>query len=96
MRIKPNFKALVAVTLLMLITLPVLAQSGGTYNLEWSTIDGGGGTFSTGGGWSLGGTIGQPDAGNLSGGTFTLSGGFWAGVQEIITQLYNYLPLIVR
>jgi len=92
----PRLKALLVVCLLSLITLPVLAQSGGTYNLEWNTIDGGGGTFSSGGDWSLGGTIGQPDAGSLSGGTFTLSGGFWAGVQEIITQLYNYLPLIIR
>jgi len=92
----PRLKALLVVCLLSLITLPVLAQSGGPYNLEWSTIDGGGGTFSSGGDWSLGGTIGQPDAGSLSGGTFTLSGGFWAGVQEIITQLYNYLPLIIR
>jgi len=27
----------------------------------------------------LGGTIGQPDEGTLTGGAFTLSGGFWAG-----------------
>jgi hypothetical protein len=46
------------------------------YDLSWYTIDGGGGT-STGGSFSLSGTIGQPDAGTLSGGTFTLSGGFW-------------------
>jgi len=91
-----RLKALTVVLLLSLITLPVLAQSGGTYNLEWSTVDGGGGTFSNGGDWSLGGAIGQPDAGSLSGGTFTLSGGFWAGVQEVIVQLFNYLPLIVR
>ena len=33
------------------------------YDLGWFTIDGGGGMFSTGGGYELGGTIGQPDAG---------------------------------
>jgi len=52
-----------------------------TYDLSWNTIDGGGGTFSTGGAFSLGGTIGQPDAGpipsGMSGGSFDLLGGFW-------------------
>ena len=33
-----------------------------TYSIDWSTIDGGGGT-STGGVYSVSGTIGQPDAG---------------------------------
>lgn len=47
-------------------------------SIPWYTVDGGGGT-STGGVYSLSGTIGQPDAGVLSGGTFTLTGGFWAG-----------------
>ena len=39
------------------------AQTGGGYDLTWNTIDGGGYMFSTGGGYSLGGTMGQPDAG---------------------------------
>ena len=43
------------------------------------TVDAGGGT-STGGGFALSGTIGQPDAsGALSGGAFELHGGFWPG-----------------
>ncbi|GBC92487.1 hypothetical protein HRbin15_00957 [bacterium HR15] len=54
------------------------AQSGGGYDLTWWTIDGGGITFATGGSFNLGGTIGQPDASNtLTGGAFTLTGGFW-------------------
>jgi hypothetical protein len=48
------------------------------FDLSWHTIDGGGGT-STGGGFTLSGTIGQPDAGAMSGGDFALVGGFWAG-----------------
>jgi predicted outer membrane repeat protein len=69
-------------TLLMLasfsycLALRAHCQSGGTFFLESSTLDSGGG-ISTGGSFSLSGTIGQPDAGLLSGGTFTLSGGFW-------------------
>jgi hypothetical protein len=49
------------------------------YKIDWYTIDGGGGT-SSGGSFSLSGTIGQPDAGKLSGGNFVLDGGFWGGV----------------
>jgi hypothetical protein len=52
------------------------------YKIDWFTIDGGGGT-STGGAYSLSGTIGQPDAGTLSGGGFVLSGGFWPGALEL-------------
>ena len=58
---------------------PALAQSGGPYTLTWSTIDGGGVTFATGGSYSVGCTIGQPDAGKLAGGVYTLEGGFWNG-----------------
>jgi len=67
--------------LALLCVLPTLAsaQSGGKFNLSWSTIDGGGGS-STGGRFSLSGTIGQPDAGVLTGGNFKLEGGFWSGI----------------
>ena len=65
------------------------------YTLDWWTADGGGTTSSAGGGtYSLGGTIGQPDAGASSGGTYALSGGFWGGGAA---QVYNLsLPLILR
>ncbi|MDX2131029.1 MAG: hypothetical protein SFY69_03120 [Planctomycetota bacterium] len=46
--------------------------------IDWYTIDGGGGT-SSGASFVLSGTIGQPDAGVMSGGSFTLTGGFWVG-----------------
>jgi hypothetical protein len=42
------------------------------------TIDGGGSTGASGGAFTLGGTIAQPDAGRSTGGSFALSGGFWA------------------
>jgi hypothetical protein len=47
------------------------------YAIPWSTLDGGGATFSTGGTYSLGGTVGQPDAGACTGGPYALVGGFW-------------------
>ena len=66
------------VLVLVCACAPGLAQSGGPYTLEWSTVDGGGGT-STGGPYTLTGTIGQPDAGAMSGHTFELLGGLWTG-----------------
>ena len=49
-----------------------------TYSIDWYTIDGGGGT-STGGVYSVSGTIGQPDAGGpLTNGQYSVIGGFWA------------------
>jgi hypothetical protein len=49
------------------------------YAINWHTIDGGGGT-STGGVYSVSGTIGQPDASQqtMTGGNYSLQGGFWA------------------
>ncbi len=66
------------------------------YSLSWYTIDGGGGT-SSGGDYLLNGTIGQPDAGRMQAGNYTLAGGFWGiletvptpGAPELWIQLSN-------
>jgi hypothetical protein len=80
-----------AVYLVAVLAGGVVAQGG--YDLSWWTADGGGETFSTGGNYSLGGTIGQPDAGLLAGPGYTLAGGFWSGAG----QPYRvYLPLVMR
>ena len=63
--------------LCVLSTNPVWAN-GGTYDLNWTTIDGGGGT-SRGGQYVLTGTIGQPDADWSRAGGYELLGGFWPG-----------------
>ncbi|HOW68719.1 MAG TPA: hypothetical protein P5186_27825 [Candidatus Paceibacterota bacterium] len=63
----------------ILLYVSCCAQLWGQYSIDWSTIDGGGST-SAGGQYVLSGTIGQPDAGAMSGGTFTLNGGFWPGL----------------
>jgi hypothetical protein len=44
--------------------------------INWSSIDGGGGS-STGGIFTISGTIGQPDPGQMSGGNYSIEGGFW-------------------
>src|SRR5262245_32831185 len=59
-----------------------LTASAQSYSIDWYTIDGGGGT-SSGGQYTLSGTIGQPDAGTSSGGSYTLEGGFWSGIYAV-------------
>jgi len=68
---------LLLVSLALLSAVPILAQTGGGYDLSWSSIDGGGGTSSSGG-YTLSGSVGQYDAGRSAGGGYTLVGGFWA------------------
>jgi len=73
----------------------VSASALGVYGLDWWTVDGGGGT-STGGSYALSGTIGQPNAGVLAGGGYTLAGGFWGGAAALAVQYHLYLPLVLK
>ncbi len=93
---KRKLRIILVTTLLLLMTLPVLAQSGGGYDLSWNTVDSGGGTFSAGEDYRLGGTLGQPDAGAMAGGEFILSGGFWLGSSVESTSFELFLPLIKK
>jgi hypothetical protein len=90
------------VVLLAALALPVLALSaqdgpsnGTGYTLVWWTVDSGGQTGGDGAGYDLQGTVGQPDAGLLQGGTYTLGGGFWHGGAPV-RQYFVYLPLVMR
>lgn len=67
-------RRLAAILVCLAIVIPVSAAD---FDVNWWTVDGGGAMFSTGGNFELGGTIGQPDAGLMSGGNFELLGGFW-------------------
>ena len=57
---------------------------GQSYSIDWFTLDGGGGT-STGGVYSVSGTIGQPEAGKMSGGDYSVQGGFWSIISAVQT-----------
>jgi hypothetical protein len=85
---------IVAVLVLAVPTLVGMAANG--YEINWWTVDGGGGE-SSGGDYTLKGTIGQPDASNtLSGGDYALRGGFWVeGILTIVEFIVN-LPLVLR
>ena len=63
---------------LLLALLVPITGSAQPYSIDWYKIAGGGGT-STGGTYSLSGTIGQADAsGAMTGGGYSLVGGYWA------------------
>lgn len=82
-------------TALLSLLASLISASAQTYTIDWFTIDGGGGT-STGGVYSLSGTIGQPDAGGpMTGGNYSLIGGFWAlpfAVQSADAPLLSIEP----
>ncbi len=71
---------LIGVGLLVSAPLPAGAQ---TYEIPWFSIDGGGGV-STGGVYSVSGTIGQPDAGVMTGGEYAVVGGFWGAIAGVV------------
>jgi hypothetical protein len=71
---------------LALFGLAVQIGCAQSYSIEWHTIDGGGGT-SIGGDYSVSGTISQPDANAtpMTGGNFSLTGGFWSLLSAVQT-----------
>ena len=72
----------------LFIVLSLLLPSLGftqSYTVDWYKVAGGGGT-STGGTYQVSGTIGQPDAsGAMSGGNYSVTGGFWALINVVQT-----------
>lgn len=89
MKLESSIRAVTS-NIACLICLVCGAAQAQNYSLDWWTIDGGGGT-SAGGVYSLSGTIGQPDTGRMTGGNYTLEGGFWNFVSAIQTP---GLPLL--
>lgn len=55
-----------------------------SYSIDWYKIAGGGGTSSNGN-FVVSGTIGQADAGQMSGGNYSLTGGFWSLISLVQT-----------
>jgi hypothetical protein len=81
---------------LLLVTAALAAPA--AFSLTWWTVDGGGG-ISQGGSYSLSGSVGQPDAGVLSAGAYTLTGGFWGGAAAVVHIPATgpvHLPLIQK
>ena len=82
-------KMILAIFAICVLASTVLAASGGQYILEWSSIDGGGGT-SSGDTYTLTGTIGQPDAAYSEGEQYELLGGFWPGGPLCVVDFHRF------
>jgi hypothetical protein len=73
------------IAILILAAMTALSASAQSYSINWYKVAGGGGT-STGGTYSVSGTIGQPDASStMTGGNYSLTGGFWALISAVQT-----------
>lgn len=78
---------------LLAILLPAAGATAQTnYAILWWSVDGGGGD-SGGGQYAVRGTLGQPEAGTISGGSFTLTGGFWSLISAVQTPGAPYLSV---
>lgn len=64
--------------IIVLLVLVFSLHASADYEITWSSIDGGGG-MSSGGSYTLVGSIGQADAGAMAGSDYELAGGFWVG-----------------
>jgi hypothetical protein len=80
MNSRPNLTSRAAALSCLLSLLAATAVTRAqNYSLESWTVDGGG-SISSNGQYRLTGTIGQPDAGKLAGGSYKLEGGFWSSL----------------
>jgi hypothetical protein len=71
----PRLACLCGALVLAAFASPIQAQN---YSINWFKVSGGGGA-SAGGSYQVSGTIGQHDAGGpMTGGPYSLTGGFWA------------------
>lgn len=86
---KRIFVLLMLVLAITVVFQPAFAQTGGGYDLSWSTIDGGGGSSSDAV-YGVKGTVGQMDAGFATGSGYELSSGFWQ------TQVTNPTAITLR
>ena len=68
----------------LLLAGGVLTAPAQSYSIDWFKVAAGGGP-STNAQYSVSGTIGQPDAGHLSGGNYSLDGGFWGIIAAVQT-----------
>lgn len=75
-------KIILSAVALLLLIFVIQAQN---YTIDWFKVAGGGGT-SSGGQYNVSGTIGQHDAGGpMTGGNYSLTGGFWSLISIVPT-----------
>jgi hypothetical protein len=94
-----NLYLVTIVVVLMGLTVPASSARAApqvTYDLVQSSIGPGG--SGSAGVYDLSSSIGQPGAGEVSAGSYTLGGGFWGGgVLVPVANRYDlFLPLLLR
>jgi hypothetical protein len=97
MRKKTLIIGIGAVFLLVLVlgTAAYAVSPSGGLSIPWWTADSGT-CSSSGGSFRLSGTVGQPDAGTASGGSYNLHGGFMGTGGETPCTLRTYLAITTR
>src|ERR1043166_7992093 len=89
-----NIRKHLGLASLLISALSAVAASGGSFNIAEAGVTGGGVTIATGGGFSMTGSIGQPEAPLQMGGSFSMAGGFWPDV--VLVQLPQSPMLQIR
>ena len=79
-RFRRPLMALLAVIVLALLITAAVRASVQAVELTWSSIDGGGVSFTSGGSYTLGYTLGQYDTASQTNGSVQLKEGFWGGI----------------
>jgi hypothetical protein len=91
---RPKLLLTLIIAFLLLAAVPTADAHRVGYSLTWWTVDGGGGAVNNGQ-YALYGTIGQADAGALSGGIYHLTGGFQTREGQLLIH-HIFLPAIIR
>lgn len=94
---KRNMTLAIVAGVLLLVVAGITLAAGLDLSIDWWTADGGGGGYA-GGGYSLQGTVGQPEAGEAAGGGYSLSSGYWGGPftePETPIQSKIFVPMVV-
>lgn len=86
---------LLLIACLLLVALPILAQSSSLYSLSRHVIAGGGGRFGSAT-HTLLGTAGQPVVGSSASNDYSLNAGFWSAEAPAREMHRVFLPLILR
>jgi hypothetical protein len=100
MKTKKNLALLIIILVGSIFTALIFEGSSAfaqtSYQINWWTVDGGGGVSSAEE-FTLMGTIGQHDAERLGIDEYSLQGGFWVrGILEEIVEFIVNLPLVMR
>lgn len=92
------YVVMISAVLIGLATLPSAARAApqATYELVKSSIGPGG--SGSAGIYSISSSIGQPAAGEVSAGIYTLGGGFWGGgvIVPVANNYDLFLPLVLK